>query len=51
MSATLVSIREVPGFTSGRFHTTGSSLPLAEAPTAGSLIATGSLNGTPEFSL
>jgi hypothetical protein len=50
MSATLAPIREVPGFTSGRFHTTGLFLPLAEAPTAGSLIATSSLNGTLEFS-
>jgi hypothetical protein len=50
MSATLAPIREVSGFTSGRFRTTGSSLPLAEAPAAGLLIATSPLNGTPEFS-
>jgi hypothetical protein len=43
ISAALTPIREVPGLTSGRFLTSGSSLPLVEAPTACSLIATGPL--------
>jgi hypothetical protein len=41
--------REVPGFISGRFLTTGLSLPLAEISAAGSLVATGLFNGTPEL--
>jgi hypothetical protein len=41
--------REFPGFTSGRFLTTVSSLPLAETSAAGSLVATGPLNGAPEL--
>jgi hypothetical protein len=41
--------REVPCSTSGRFLTIGSSLPLAEVTAAGSLVATGSLSGTPEL--
>jgi hypothetical protein len=41
------SKREVPGSTSGRFLTIGSSLPLAEVTAAGSLVATGTLTDTP----
>jgi hypothetical protein len=44
MSELLAAKREVFGLTSGRFLTTGSSLPLAELSTAGSLVAAGPLN-------
>jgi hypothetical protein len=50
MAAALTIIREVPGPTSGRFLNSGSSLSLTDDPTADSLIATGPLDGTPEFS-
>jgi hypothetical protein len=49
VSVPLTPKREVPGFTSGRFLTTGSSLPLAEITAAGSLVAAGPLNGAPEL--
>jgi hypothetical protein len=41
--------RVVSGFTSGRFFTIGSFLPLAKISRAGSLVATGFLNGSPEL--
>jgi hypothetical protein len=49
VSVTLTPKGEVPGFISGRFLTTGLSLPLAEISAAGSLVATGPLNGAPEL--
>jgi hypothetical protein len=49
VSVSLTPKREVPGFTSGRFLTTGLSLPLAEISAEGSLIATGPLNSAPEL--
>jgi hypothetical protein len=48
VSIPLAPKREVPGSTSGRFLTIGSSLPLAEVTAAGSLVATGPVTGTPE---
>jgi hypothetical protein len=45
-----ITVSLVPGLASGRFLTSGLSLPLAEASAAGSLVATGPLNGAPELS-
>jgi hypothetical protein len=49
VSVSLTTKGEVLGFTSGGFLTTGSSLPLAEISAAGSLVATGPLNGARSF--
>jgi hypothetical protein len=49
MSVLLTPKRRVLGLISGRFLTTGLSLPLAEISTAGLLVATGPLNGTQEL--
>jgi hypothetical protein len=49
VSVLLSPKRGVLGFTSGRFLTTGSSVPLAEISKAGSLVAAGPLTGAPEL--
>jgi hypothetical protein len=50
VSALLTPKREVLDFISGRFLSTGSSLPLAEISAADSMVADGFLNGAPELS-
>jgi hypothetical protein len=49
ISVSLTLKKEVPGFISGSFLITGSSVPLAEISAAVSLVATGPLNGAPEL--